>query len=422
MRPRAELALIYAIYLALTLMTAWTQRPLTYRDGKGWEGVGYYALAEQFVHREPLSTEGPYVFRLATPWLAAKVSPDDLWRGFQIVNVAANTVAVLLLWLWLRRHIRTASIRVLLIVIYLIQWDAPTRWIWFYRAHADPWLFATLFGGLLLVDHYRVSPTLGKWLGLCALSIVGVLNREVSLLVAVALIGVGNPLRGLAAPAWPRWRDFVPLALGLATFVTIKKSVHQTDGYSFLTTVVDFLYNKGLGSFAHAWLLAFGPVLFIVLYDWRRAWEFLCERQDLAFYFLTCVGFGYVGGTDTERLLYWSIPVVLVLLGRAIERLRPVLSTWPAVIVLGGGQVLSSRILWTTPDYPTQPQHTFPVLQQFGSNVQFLDLFSYHGFKIKEAASLAEYLVLGVLVLWLMWRREQRLAIPSQALQAHDRA
>ena len=175
----------------------------------------------------------------------------------------------------------------------------------------------------------------------------------------------------------------------------------------------------GLGSFAHAWLLAFGPVLFIVLYDWRRARAFLCERQDLAFYFLSCVVFGYAGGTDTERLLYWSIPVMLVLLGRAIERLRPVVSAWPVAVLFAVGQILSSRILWTTPDYPTQPAHTFPVLQQFESNVQFLDLFSYHGFKIKEAVSLTEYLVLGVVVLWLMWRREEQLVA---AAQAHDRA
>jgi hypothetical protein len=331
--------------------------------------------------------------------------------------VAANTVAVLLLWLWLRRHVATPWVRVLLVTLYLIQWDAPTRWIWFYPAHTDPWLYATLFGGLLLVDGYRSSPTLGRWLGICALCVAGVLNREVSLLVAMALVGVGNPIRGLGMPAWPRWRDWVPLLLGLVTFVVIKRSVHQTDSYSFVMTVVDFLYNKGLGSFAQAWCLAFGPVLFIVLFDWRRACAFLYERQDLGIYFLVCVAFGYIGGTDTERLLYWSIPVLLVLLGRAIERLRPVLASWPIVAALGIGQVLSSRILWTTPDYPTQPAHTFPVLQQFGSDVQFLDLFSYHGFRIKEAISLAEFAVLGVLVWWLMWRRQQALggAVAAEA-------
>ena len=100
--------------------------------------------------------------------------------------------------------------------------------------------------------------------------------------------------------------------------------------------------------------------------------------------------------------------MILVLLGRAIERLRPALAWWPIVAALATGQVLSSRILWTTPDYPTEPRHTFPILQQFGSDVQFLDLFSYHGFRIKEAVSLAEYAMLGTLILWLIWKRQQR--------------
>jgi hypothetical protein len=405
-----ELAIVCAAFLAMTLAFAKFQKQISFNGGKGWEGVGYYTLAEQFASGAPLATEGPYVYRLATPWLAAKIAPHDLFRGFKIVNVTANAVGVLMLWFWLRRHIGSASVRVLLVVLYLIQWDAPTRWIWFYPAHTDPWLYVTLFGGLLLVDHYRANPTKKLWIALCALSVVGVLNREVAMLVPLALLFAGNPVQPAMGIALPRWRDAVPMALGLATFAVLKLSVQQTDSYSFVGTVIDFLYGKGIGSYVHAWCLAFGPVLFLVLYDWRSAGKFLWGRQDMLAYFAACAIFGYIGGTDTERLLYWSVPVTYVLLGRAMESHRPALSWVPLVLILATGQILSARLLFTTPDYDPNrpvPAHTFPVLTPFGSNVPFLDLFSYHGFRVKEAISLAQFAVFGAGVLAMMRRRER---------------
>lgn len=402
-----ELVLLYAAFLLLSLYAAFTQPPITYHDGKGWEGVGYYAVAECFAKGQTPEAEGPFVYRLGTPWLAAKVAPADLFRGFKIVNVIANTLGVALLWLWFRRHISSPVIRVALVLCYLCQWDTPTRWIWFYPLHADPWLYVTLFAGLLLIDHYREKPALGTWAGLCVLSVLGVLNREVALLVPLTLIAVGRPIRGHSQFTLPRWRDWVPLILGLAAFIIVKRSVHQTDSYSFIGTVLDFIYTKGAGGFIHAFFLAFGPVLLVALFDWRRAASFLGERQDLLLYLLVCVAFGYAGGTDTERLLYWGMPVVYVLVGRALEHHRVLFRWAPLLAMLVIGQILTSRVLWTTPDYPHDAPHSFPILQQVGSNVPFLDLFSYHGFHLKEFICLLEWVVFGSVFLWLAARRSE---------------
>jgi hypothetical protein len=146
-------------------------------------------------------------------------------------------------------------------------------------------------------------------------------------------------------------------------------------------------------------------VLFIVIYDWKNVREYLLQEQWLALYLAVGAWFGFFGGTDTERLQYWSMPGIYLLLGRAIERHRGILASWPLIALFVIGQILSSRILWTTPDYPTNFPHTFPVLQQFGSNVQFLDLFSYHGYRPKETISLIQFLIFGAIVLkWMSLR------------------
>jgi hypothetical protein len=41
--------------------------------------------------------------------------------------------------------------------------------------------------------------------------------------------------------------------------------------------------------------------------------------------------------------------------------------------------------------------------------VQFLDLFSYFGYRPKETLSLIQFIIFGAIVLWLMCRREKGL-------------
>jgi hypothetical protein len=102
------------------------------------------------------------------------------------------------------------------------------------------------------------------------------------------------------------------------------------------------------------------------------------------------------------------MPCIYILLGRAIEHHRRVLTRWPMALTFILGQAMTSRVLWTTPDYPTDYQHTFPILQQFGSHVQFLDLFSWDGFRAKELLSIAQFAIYGTVILYAMRRLERR--------------
>ncbi|HEY3897668.1 MAG TPA: hypothetical protein VGM54_03595 [Chthoniobacter sp.] len=417
-----ELLLIALIFVASNINSVLRQKQNTYNGGTAWEGA-YYVLAQEFASHQPLVADAPYVYRLATPWLVALISPHDLFRGFHLVNIAGSAVASVLLLFWLRGYLSDWRVLVLLVTLFLIQWDAPPRLLYHSPVHADAWLFAFVIADLLLLRRYLVRPSAGCIAGLCVLAAVGAYFREATLFVPLCVLAADRPIvkeGGRWKFRLPPWRLYLPFACGFLAFLSIRLVAHQTNDYSFVQTVYRFLYDKPVLTYIHAWFLAFGPVLFIILFDWRNAVEFLAEEQWLALLLATGAGFGFLGGTDTERLQYWSMPGVYLLLGLAMERHWRILAWWPVTALFAAGQICTSRILWTTPDYPTHFQHTFPVLQQFGSNVQFLDLFSYFGYRPKETLSLAQFIVFGAIVLWLMWHRERRLGLrdTSQALAA----
>ena len=112
----------------------------------------------------------------------------------------------------------------------------------------------------------------------------------------------------------------------------------------------------------------------------------------------------WIGGSDTERFLYWATPIVFVLIGRAFEGHVEVFRAPALLALLAVSQAISQRIFWTTPDFGPGP-HLIPVLTSLSGEVAYKDLVSFHGERWIKAVSLAEYLALAmVLLLWLRHR------------------
>ena len=398
-------------------MGAKSQKRISYHDGKGWEGVAYTQVAEQFALHKPIVAEAPMVYRVGTPFLVSKISPDNLLRGFEIVNLLANFVSLALLIVWLRLYLTNWKIRTALGLMFVLQWDTPTRWLWFYPAHTDPMLWVFLLGGLILLNRLQNLELHGSprplLIGLCALSFFGVLFREVAIIIPLVLLFLYNPLTKiegivgtLKAILRPKLVYFAPLLWGIMALVLLKKLVSQDAGFSFVGTARQLAYTKPVLTYMHGWFLAFGPVLFVLLYRWRSARSFLREHQFMAVYLLFFAIMGYLGGTDTERLLYWSMPVVFVLLGRALEDCKSLLTPAPVLALLISAQLLASRALMLTPDYTEgRVSHSIPIFTPMGRNAYFMDLFSFHGTPIVALISFLEYLVFGILLLeWFQYR------------------
>ncbi len=419
--------MLTAVFVLVNLAGAAFQKQITYNGGKAWEGEFYYDVAQQYAAGHwRVASEAPLVYRVGTPFLASllyrHVLPGDLFLCFKIVNLAANALTLALLVAWLRRFVADWRIRTALGLMFLLQWDTPTRWLYFYPAHTDPWMWVFLLGGLLAAERYRDRPTGRRLLLVAVLGAVGVAFREVVLVVPAAFVFVGSSWRGGTATIVNalrsfRWRLMIPLLAAVGALLAVRMFARQTNGYSFAATALHFLKDKSPLVYVLSFFLAFGPLLWLPLLFWRQAKEFLMHRQELAAYLAAFALLGFIGGTDTERLLYWSMPVVYVLIGRTLEaHRRTLLRSWWLPTLLAVSQLVASRaVFWPIPDYPANEPYRWPVFTPFGRHVAFMELFSFYEPRRMQVVSLAEYLVFGVLLLWVATRKSQKSPTPPAA-------
>ena len=417
-----EIVVVGLIFVVVNLFSAATQKPLTYNNGIGWDGTGYYATAKQFAQGQIPHDEAPFVYRIGTPLLAALADKNDLLLGFQIVNLVANILAVILLLIWLRLYISSWKIRTLLMFLFITQWHAPIRYNYFLPASVEPWLLVAVLAGLIAIHHAAAKLTGKAVLYVSLVVLFGVAFKEAAILIPFAMLLSRNPIEfrgGAISISVTNLRKnipfvlFVPLLVGMVTLAGIHTLITQSNSFSFPVEAVKWAYDKPLLTFIHAWLVAFGPILVILIFGWKTAWAFLQEHQSQLAFVMGVSFLAWIGGNDTERYLYMAMPVIFVLLGRVMESSLPVLASVRFMVVLGIGQLISQRILWTTPDYPSPFAHTMVLFTPLGSNVPYLDLWSYAWLSVK-ATALAEYLAFGlVLLIWLNYRSAKQLGIPS---------
>jgi hypothetical protein len=348
---------VLGLVVAASLWSAHIQHYQVYRY---WDSDEYFTLAEQLAAGRPVTASAPYVYRVLTPWIVAHCCAADIQRGFLIVNIVAGALSAVVLAVWLRRFVTDWRIRVLVTAAYIWEWHAPVRFVYYYPAYVDPLLLLFLPLGLIFVERTAERPTALNIVALIAITGAGVLAREMMLLVPLSALlhrRLWTATRGAA-----RLTVFAgPIAAALIATVVAHRGTVPRVAYSFSEAVLYHLQHKPIFSLALSWFMTFGPVIAIVLYDWRDAVEFLRMHRHLAAYLVACAAFAYVGGHDTERYLIWAAPVVYVLVGRALVRQRAVLRGAALAAALVIAQMVSERVLWGIPD-PTRAVTAFSDL------------------------------------------------------------
>jgi hypothetical protein len=177
--------------------------------------------------------------------------------------------------------------------------------------------------------------------------------------------------------------------------------------------------QKPVFTWVLAWFFTFGPgVVAVICTDWKGALAFLRQRPDLAFYLSACGLFGFFGGTDTERVLFWALPVVYLLAARAAERQWTAHTSRLLLTVLALAQVISERTLWPIPDVLTSPT-AFRDLGSAGARLHaalnrvivmddyYWNLWSFFGSRRWHALLLAyDLLFVAAIVAWTRRRVE----------------
>jgi hypothetical protein len=405
-----EQILTITIFAIVMILSYLYQGRISHNSGKGWDGVEYYSIAEQFSHGHLPQASAPFVYRIGTPFLASLIPTGNLLDAFWLVNALANAAAVFLLYVFLRMHLADWRIRTILLAMFMLQWHGPVRFAFYYPAYTDPFSFVFLLAGLILIAKFKDDPTIARSVVLGIVIFIGVLFREVTLLVALIVPFIENPIdagifqwKGLRVKIGSlRASAFLPLLLGLCGIVLTHMIATKTNSYSFARTAYEWAYEKPLPTYVLSWFIAFGPILAIVLYDIKACWTFLMREQWLFVLLLGSAVLAWIGGSDTERILYWSMPVVYVLIGKALQGTPTSVLSLPFIVALAGLQAISQRIFWPIPDFPNQYAHKLPILTPIGKEFPSLDLYAYHGDRFIESVSLLQYaLCAACILLWL---------------------
>lgn len=385
------------------------QRPISYNNGLGWDGAQYAQLAAQ-CGRERLHALEPFVYRIGAPCLAALV-PLPPTRGLLVVNVAASVLLIFLLDAWLRRHLSSAVTSVAL-VAFAFHWVAPPRQVWWYPTYIDAGALCAIVGALLM--SHRFVP-------FALICFAGALVRETALIVPIALIFGTRVTRRLSSSptsSHSTTTSFRTAMAGLVAAIVGFGLTHliatPTSEYWIADAAFYWAYTKSLPMYLLAIFITFGPALSLLLVGWPAVKEHLWKCPDHAMMLVCVLVLAWIGGSDTERFLMWGAPIVLVLIGKAAERID-----WQharsAAALLVIGQIVSGRwLLPIPPNFVETPARAWPILTPWSAE-SYLQLYSQTPDRLMGTVTLIEYLLLsGVLVAWLAWPR--RRSIPASSL------
>jgi hypothetical protein len=384
-----------------------------------WDSEEYSDMTEQMAAGQVPHAAAPYVYRLATPWLVARLWPAQIVTGFRVVNLSAAAATTLLLLVWLRRFVAMRWARLVAVTLFLTEWHGPARFISYYPVYVDPLVFPFLIAGLILVDSIRLRAEGddGALLAvLTAVCVLGVLCREVMIVIPISLLCVRR-----------QTRLCIPLVATVAVIAATRLVTQPRLAFSFIGASLFQLNNKPVYTWVLAWFITFGPVLTLVFYDWRNVWRTLGERRYLASYLALFAVLAYVGGSDTERLLFWSMPVMYLLIAQAFVNHRHALANTYLAAALVVAQAVSARIFWSIPspslavaawsDMPAGAARLYAVLNRLVVIDDFhWNLWSNFGSRPFHALLLAIYLAFAAALIAAIHLRTIRLHRTNQNL------
>jgi hypothetical protein len=410
------------------------QQRITLNDGKGWDGAYYYKITKQIENgKNPIEGDLPFIKRIGTHYLVgtySKITETNLLDSAFLINLSGTFITVILLMFWLRIFIDVFWIRALLLFLFMMAWFVPLRYLFFYPMITDAWGCVWFLAGILLLHSIRKSYNNKNQIfwQVCAFSVVvslGCLFRESNTVLAIALFFIYNPLKYLNISSktftishgikflkqmWNLYFVkqslifFIPIIfIVLVNKVVSNFTVINMGEYSYIKTVFSWFYTKSLPQYLLAIFIAYGPLILLVPFFYKQFKSIFLEKQELLILLIVALIFGFIGGSDTERILFMSsFPIIFVLIGLSIKNIFYSTQRW-WFYVLFILQTIAYRFYWYLPDYPSEIEHSpIPFFGFMSSHFQNLYLYSHHGNYILNTILLMEYLLLFIVTLYII--------------------
>ena len=399
-----------AIVLTIQAFAFGTQQRISVNGGLGYDGSNYHEIAEQIRAGEPPRGVWRFARRVGTPLLVAVIGGDDLIGTFQTINACAAFASALLLLAWLRRYLDSAWLRIALVVVYATHWLQLVRFTAFYPVLVDACAQTCCFAGLHVIASYEKQPAGWKVVLVSLVSVAGVLFREAVLLIPLAFLFVRNPGIRFAA-SFPHVRltnvahltPWIPIVLAGTALALVDSFVIATDAeFAASRHLLARASSRSVLTFGLGWLVAFGPALFLVLFDWRAVVAFFGRHRWMAAYIAGVAAIGWAGSLESERhALYWGAPLVYVLVGRSVARHGPWLKRSLALPLILVAQLLVNRVFWSVPQ-PGDGGAPAIVLTPVGPATTYLHLFPDYLPRDVALLQLFQHAAVGVVILVVM--------------------
>lgn len=369
-------------------------------------------MAEDFRKGESPETRSPWAYRIGVPFLASLAPSKDMMQNFLTVNIIANALISMLLVIWLRLYIVNWKVRMLLILMFLLSWHSMPRRVFYAPVMIDHWDKVWLLAGMIGI-HKIKSWRLGPAIALLSLvSAVGVFFRETMMLIPVAVLFASNPIQFIRndfvfkIKSWPRKVFYVPLVFSIAAFISVRLMVTpEAVNFFPLRDAARGVYEMLLSQYVLGWFIAYGPILVLVLYNWRNSMKYLMEHQFQLFLLAGVVLLSWIGGVTVYRFSYWAFPILFVLIGKAIEERTQELKSPLFVGILLISQIVSQRVFMLIPDYPSSAPSRFPIFTPLGNDVPLLDVIGIGDVEVCFFALLEYLLFSACVLLYLHYRR-----------------
>ena len=449
MRKFYEIGTILIFFFVICFIYHSQQR-ITLNGGKGWDGLYYYQIIEQIqAGTKPVVGVMPFIRRLGTPFLIARfseISGMDILSSALYINLTGILITVVLLLFWLRKFFTEFWINVLLCFLFMMTWYAPVRYSFYVPLTTDSWGAVWFVGALLLLDRMRscynggrLKEFMGCLFAYSLMIAVGNFFRESNGLLSILPFFILYPLPGKEIFSKKiradRLSDFlrtlpklifdrrnlfilIPILFVITSnlLVTKRISISDLNVYSYSENILTFLYTKTLPEFILGILNAFGPLILLIPLYFKRIKSLLWERPEVLILLVMSIAFGFIGGTDTERILFMTgFPVIFILLGISIRELYYSSQRW-WLYVLFLLQTISMRYYWNLPDFSIPSGHTpVPFFGLMSSHVKYLYLYSHWSNYLVNTIILAEYFIL-FMVTWYIIRH--RVVFKSQSVIA----
>jgi len=384
--------------------------------GIPYDAAVYHAMAENAGRILDLRELRPFAYRIGTPWIVGTLFEDNLIEGFRVINLLAGLLTLPLLYLLFRRYLHRSWLVLLLLLVWVVNPSSPFRLSHLFPVMVDP--LAMLFVVALLYLSVRRVAFLPEVALACLLTVTGVLIRELVLCAALLFsftrifrLVPDTPWLSMSLPPGRAALASLPFVSGVLMLLLLHWRVEAVGEYTYLSHAGEALAHlwSRPGIYPLAWLTAFGPLLLLLIaLDPRKLSSWLFARQELMLYLAGMAVLALVGGFHTDRLLYWSFPATLILIGHSVAQLSaaPVPVTRLLLLfLLCVTHLLAFRVFWPIPGGPLEAtaEPGLLLLTPFGDGKALAHMYAAYMAAPLRQALLLQYLVVGVLVLVLMW-------------------